>query len=45
MVLDHFLKHIRIEGATFEERARNFASKARDLQWTMMVINDLMRYQ
>ncbi len=43
--LDLFLKHIGIEGATFEERARNFASKARDQQWATLVINDYMRYQ
>jgi len=43
--LDLFLRHIGIEGDTFEERARSFASKARDVQWATMVINDYMRYQ
>jgi hypothetical protein len=43
--LDLFLRHIGIEGDTFEERARNFASKARDVQWATTVINDYMRYQ
>jgi hypothetical protein len=43
--LDLFLKHMGIEGSTFEERARKFASKASDTQWAAQVINDYMRYQ
>ena len=42
--LDLFLKHIRMEGSTFEERARKFASRARDAQWTTQTIYDYMRY-
>src|SRR5579875_2338466 len=34
-----------IEGLKFEERARNFTKKARDTQWTTMIINDYLRSQ
>lgn len=43
--LDIFLRHISMEGATLQERAKNFADKARDTQWATYTINEYMRGQ
>ena len=43
--LDLFFKHLSIGGSTLRERAKTFASKARDIQWATSVINDYMRHQ
>ncbi|MCL4436460.1 MAG: hypothetical protein M1503_03515 [Thaumarchaeota archaeon] len=42
---DLFLKGISMEGSTLQERAKNFADKARDTQWVTVTINNYMRYQ
>ena len=44
--LDLFLRHIRVEGSTFNKRASSFARKAKvDNQWATFVINEYMRLQ
>jgi integrase len=44
--LDLFLRHIKVEGSTFSERASGFARRAKvDNQWATYVINEYMRLQ
>lgn len=44
--LDLFFRHIKIEGSSLKERAKNFATRAKkDAQWATFVINEYARFQ